>query len=252
MSDEAPIRLIASADDPALRALLEAGRDELASDAQTVALAAKMGPLLGGGGGGGAAGGGAGPGKVLGKVAEAGALKASLWGGGALALAVVVAGVTAGVAVRQATKVEPARSTALASGIASAEAPASAAPVAPPWPGDSAEVAAVPAAKAAVASASTPTFVAAAAPDPADEVKLLQRAEDALKSDPSRALALCDEHARRYPGGLLGQESEVIAIEALTRMGKRAEAKARAHAFASHFPTSAHLGRIAKILGEDP
>jgi len=61
-----------------------------------------------------------------------------------------------------------------------------------------------------------------------------------------------DEHRARFPDGTFVQEREVLAIEALVRLGRGAEAKARADAFAHAFPTSAHRRRIAVLLGETP
>ena len=57
---------------------------------------------------------------------------------------------------------------------------------------------------------------------------------------------------RRYIAhGTFEQEREVLAIEALVRLGRGAEARARASAFTSAFPQSAHRRRIAVLLGGD-
>jgi outer membrane protein assembly factor BamD (BamD/ComL family) len=80
-------------------------------------------------------------------------------------------------------------------------------------------------------------------------VKLLERAQDALKTRPDEALALCNEHAKSYPNGMLAQEREVIAIEALVKMGRTAEAKSRADRFRARFPGSSHMRRIDTIVG---
>ena len=87
-----------------------------------------------------------------------------------------------------------------------------------------------------------------APPDPAEEVKLLERAYLAVKTRPAEALALATEHARRYPSGMLAQEREVIAIEALLALGRGAEAKARADRFRARFPGSSHTRRIDAML----
>ena len=84
------------------------------------------------------------------------------------------------------------------------------------------------------------------------EVSLLGRAQQALASDPNAALALTDEHARHYPAGVLRQEREFIAIQALHRLGRRSEAAARADEFLSRFPDSAHHRRIDLLLGRSP
>ena len=80
------------------------------------------------------------------------------------------------------------------------------------------------------------------------EIQLLQRAQDALGGSPARALALLDQHAARFPGAGLGQEREVIAIDALVRLGRAEEARARAAAFAARFPRSAHLRRLDALV----
>jgi hypothetical protein len=82
----------------------------------------------------------------------------------------------------------------------------------------------------------------------AAELALLRQARAALGSNPSRALALCADHARMFSGGVLGQEREVIAIEALLRAGRAAEARERGRRFGESFPGSAHARRVASLL----
>lgn len=84
--------------------------------------------------------------------------------------------------------------------------------------------------------------------DPDAEVKLLQRAQALLQNEPTQTLALCAEHARRFPGGLLAEEREVLAIEALMGTGHADEARARADRFAAAYPSSTHLQRIHTVL----
>ncbi len=58
------------------------------------------------------------------------------------------------------------------------------------------------------------------AADPESEVHLLQRAQGALGADPGAALAPDRRaHARRFPGGALAQERELIAVTALVALG---------------------------------
>ncbi len=76
------------------------------------------------------------------------------------------------------------------------------------------------------------------------EAVLLDQARGALDRDPRRALALTEEHRRRFPSGALAQEREVIAIEALSRLGQTAEAKSRGSDFARRYPGSAHQQKI--------
>jgi hypothetical protein len=101
--------------------------------------------------------------------------------------------------------------------------------------------------------AASPVTPAASAPAPTTETELafLQRAQDSLATEPARTLALCAEHAQRFPRGVLGEEREVLAIDALTRLGHRDAAEARARRFLVTYPTSAHKRRIEQLLGGD-
>jgi hypothetical protein len=81
-----------------------------------------------------------------------------------------------------------------------------------------------------------------------DEPQLIERARKALATDPRRALALAQEHQRRFPSGALGVEREVIVLEALARTGQTAEARRRALAFEARYPKSIHLPRVRALL----
>ena len=61
---------------------------------------------------------------------------------------------------------------------------------------------------------------------------------------PKRALSLSREHEATYPGGVLTQEREVIAIEALRRLGRTDEAARRLERFERLFPKSAHRRKL--------
>lgn len=80
------------------------------------------------------------------------------------------------------------------------------------------------------------------------EAQLLQRAHDALQSGPARALELTREHAARFPSGVLAQEREVVAIEALVQLGRADEARTRAASFIQAYPGSAHRRRIEALV----
>jgi hypothetical protein len=88
-----------------------------------------------------------------------------------------------------------------------------------------------------------------AASDSPSEADLLGQAQAALSGNPERALSLSEQHRRRFPHGLLVQEREVIAIEALARLGRTAEAKTRGERFLRAFPTSAHRSKIESTVG---
>jgi hypothetical protein len=99
---------------------------------------------------------------------------------------------------------------------------------------------------------------AAAAP-PADaasrlreEAMVVRDAERLLGSNPARALALTEERRQRFPGGALGQEAEVVAIEALLKLGRREAAMARAKSFEVSHPGSVHARRLHALIGSNP
>lgn len=72
------------------------------------------------------------------------------------------------------------------------------------------------------------------------EPALLEQARRVLGRSPGSALQLTQQHALHFPHGVLSQEREVIAIEALRRLKRTAEADQRAAAFARAYPSSAH------------
>ncbi len=92
----------------------------------------------------------------------------------------------------------------------------------------------------------------ARAPSGESEVVYLRRAQAALTSNPTRALALADDHPTRFPDGVLAQEREVIAIDALLKLRRTADARARAAAFRVRYPSSAHLARVLSAVGDVP
>jgi hypothetical protein len=101
------------------------------------------------------------------------------------------------------------------------------------------DVRAAPAASALTNSASHDSRVSGL-----NEAALLDSARAALASDPRRALLLTQEHMRRFPHGALVQEREVIAIEALSRLGQTNAARSRGNEFERRYPGSAHQQKI--------
>jgi hypothetical protein len=83
-----------------------------------------------------------------------------------------------------------------------------------------------------------------------DEPQLIERARRALATDPRRALALAQEHQRRFPAGALGVERDVIMIDALARSGQTTEARRRAQAFETKYPSSIHLPHVRALLAQ--
>jgi hypothetical protein len=86
-----------------------------------------------------------------------------------------------------------------------------------------------------------------AAGKPLSEAALLEQARRVLSSSPSSALLLANQHRARFPNGVLTQEREVIAIEALRRMHRSSEAEQRAAGFSKAFPGSAHQRMVDEV-----
>ncbi len=215
-------------DPPRLRdAFLDAGRSELPDDARLAAIAAKLGPIVGGAAGGGGA--------AVVATAKTGAV-AKVVAGVVLATVIVVGAV---VGVQKLSTPAAGPPTAIVT-------------TAPPTPFTPPSI--EPLASAVVVVKPAPRGSAVAhdvqvEDDPTAEVKLLERAQDALRSRPAEALALCTEHEHRFPHGMLAQEREVIAIEALVKEGRMPDATARANRFAATHPSSTHQRRIDAVLG---
>lgn len=277
MSAEDPKRL--SEGGGALAEMIAAGQEELPADHQIGALALKLG-IAGGLGGAGGAAAAAKAGAGAAAKASAGAASAGAAGAGAAGAAGAGAGVAVGAAkVGLAMKIGAAVALVGAVSVGTVAVtssprpaptglvattsppPPEATPSAPRArgtdlaPPPSAEpIVSAPSASAPAPRVSAPSpRASASAPvideGPEAEVKLLERAQDALRGRPAEALALSQEHARRFPRGMLGQEREVIAIEALAKLGRTDEARARADRFRARFPGSSHARRIDAILG---
>jgi hypothetical protein len=91
-------------------------------------------------------------------------------------------------------------------------------------------------------------FASSPPPPPESEVRLLERAKASLDSDPAAALALTDQHRDRFPRGMLEQEAEVIAVEALARAGRYDLAAARLAKFRARFRNSAYLPHLESVV----
>jgi outer membrane biosynthesis protein TonB len=206
-----------------LRSLFDAGTRDVPSAGELARLATKLGPVLGPGAGATASGGSAaGVGKL--------ALVVGALVGGALLVSSLTREVPTNVPdarplpqkevapkPENPAKVEPPVAT---------QAPAAEAPSAPP------------------STVERPVRRAEQLSNAELEVELLERARAALAGNPAHALSLTSEHKLRFPGGTLAQEREVIAIEALRRLGKNDQAALRADEFAKHYPGSAHRHKL--------
>jgi hypothetical protein len=256
----------------ALRRALDAAQQDVPNNAALARLAARL-PIRGGPDGGSTGGEKlTGSVKATGSAVGAGA-SGSLLGsaavGAGLGLAVVVAWFATSVAPRAAAPIEATATVAL-DRIAPAPAPQFAAASAAPAVAPTASAVARPvAAPSALSAPSTPsaarvdaatsapraagraaehTVERATEPGAESEASLLQRAQDAIASEPARALALAEAHAAHFPGGALGQEREMIAVAALANQGRAPEARARARRLIAAFPRSAYRRRLEVLL----
>jgi hypothetical protein len=84
------------------------------------------------------------------------------------------------------------------------------------------------------------------------ETALIRAGLDALHGgDPARALALFNQHAREFPGGILSDERDVERITALCDLGRNAEARDAAASFLSRRPSGSLAGRVLSSCGGD-
>lgn len=95
----------------------------------------------------------------------------------------------------------------------------------------------------AMARATSPSVKAVPAEAPAgalsQEIRLVADAREALRAgSAARALALLDEHARRFPRGVLSEERDAERVVALCAAGRVDEARNRAARFTRDFPRS--------------
>jgi hypothetical protein len=78
----------------------------------------------------------------------------------------------------------------------------------------------------------------------------LKQARNSISSDPDRALLLTRRHRAEFPFGAFAQERDFIAVSALSRLGRSAEARTLAESFRRRYPRSAYLPQLARVLGE--
>jgi hypothetical protein len=81
-----------------------------------------------------------------------------------------------------------------------------------------------------------------------EEARVLESARRLLETDPARAVSLIDEHARRFPSGALGEERELLAVDALLRAGRVDAAESRARAALRAHPNGVHAARISRLI----
>jgi hypothetical protein len=81
-----------------------------------------------------------------------------------------------------------------------------------------------------------------------EEIALIDRAHQTLRTDPQGALALCKEHETKFASGHFAQEREAVAIEALVQMNRKDEAKRRFSSFDNQYPSSSHRVHLESLL----
>ena len=68
-------------------------------------------------------------------------------------------------------------------------------------------------------------------------------------SSPAQALERANQGHQKFKGGMFYQEREALAISALTKLGRSAEAKSRAQQFLATFPKGPYAERIRRETG---
>lgn len=216
-----------------LRRLLEVSRQQIGTPAEVALLAQSLARAL--------------PGAGLGNSGPSGLAPvpvAARWSAWLAAGGAVLAGAVAWWAIGSRSLPEPSLEASVPPVSTPPAAPAP--PPAPPEPMVAAEVTPEPAAERPSAlerAAPRPRAHTASKPSVA-EAELLERAQAALATRPKDALALTREHQRRFPRGLLVQEREVIAIDALSRLGQKRAASAKAAEFEERYRGSVHQPRL--------
>lgn len=103
---------------------------------------------------------------------------------------------------------------------------------------------------ASVSSAPRAASVPSKADLLAEEVALIEEARGAIGAQPSRALELTTEHAKRFPAGQMAMEREIVAIEALKAMGRGSEARSRGEALLKRSRGTLYEERILNLVPE--
>lgn len=222
-----------------LRSLLRTAREDLPKAAELEHLEIVVAPLLAGGA------------AAAGHAAVSSATSSAAgWAlpGGKVAVALAVAGGVVGAGwwmTRAARPAAPENSQAVSK---RAQATKPALPDLVNVPAASAVPAVSHASKGATLALDAPTDLTSPDDAVSRETRLLAQAQAALGSGPARALQLAYAHARLFPNGVLTQEREVIAIQALVRLGRMEEARRRAQAFELRFPGSAHQQKVQALV----
>jgi len=84
------------------------------------------------------------------------------------------------------------------------------------------------------------------------EAPLLESARASLDADPATALGTLAHHASEFPEGTLAIEREVLAVDALRRLGRIGEARERARGLLARTRGSFYERRIEAMIGAMP
>lgn len=247
-----PPRRIREDGSPELRALLESARGDEPTSADVAQVTAKLAAVL--------------PPAVLGTGSVGAGLAKLAWlkGLGGWGLSALVAASAAGLlytAKRGAPSSEPLAATPAVAVQSAGDAPPAPLGMEP----SEADVAAAPDSVAGASAPEAPAVargapgVVGASPSPAPtrgttsraELELLDRAFAALNSgDPERALQLLASHERTFPGGELGQEREVLRVEALVRLGRFEPARQASERLLREFPGTGYRHKLSRLLAD--
>jgi hypothetical protein len=80
------------------------------------------------------------------------------------------------------------------------------------------------------------------------EAMMLEKARAALDHDPNAALAMLDAHRAEFPAGTLTMERELVAVDALSRIGRVADARSRGGALLEQARGSIYEARVRALL----
>lgn len=80
------------------------------------------------------------------------------------------------------------------------------------------------------------------------EARALEEARQLLARDPSAALAKANAHRAEFPDALLAAESDLIAIDALVRLGRTEEARSRGRSLLAR--RSFYADRVRALVGD--
>lgn len=80
------------------------------------------------------------------------------------------------------------------------------------------------------------------------EAALLEEAREILERQPRQALVHLSRHAKEFRDGHLTAERKLLTIEALTRLGKRAQARKLARGFLAEHGQGVYSERVERLL----